>query len=109
MEDYTNFVHNFTAGGTVAVATLPADISSRHLFLRDLTNEGGADVTFVLAQKRSKNAFTSKGVVPANSNVFNGGNVNNQRILRFDAGATIEAQVPQLNATLSVNLGFIDE
>lgn len=107
----TNFIEtvDISGGGTIAVATLPADVSRRHLYQKEMTNTGGAAAQFKIKQARHADSFTNKAVVKADGHIQKGGEPDRDRLLSFDAGATIEAAVPEPHGTISATLGFVDE
>jgi len=108
VEDMHVVTHQLTGGGTIGASTVPASVSRRYLYEKNLGNEGGAAKLVRIKQVRHANPFTDRTVVPAEGGVNIGGDPTRDRLLPFDSGGTVQVEMPSTSGTIDVTLGFKD-
>jgi len=97
-------------GGTINAGTVPPSVSRRYLYRQKISNEGASAKVIKIAQAHPSptNSFIDTTVVPANNSKSFGAKPTEDRLLAFDAGGTIQVQMPSTSGTISVTMGFVD-
>lgn len=108
----------FVDDTTEFLATLPVDTSKPYIYFLKLANEGTLNQMVEIEQLRHENAYKDRSVIPAASTTPGtipkgdtkawGGKPEEDQLLIFDAGGTINAQLNKAaeGGSIAVTAGF---